>query len=338
MNESLGFFLIVIGGFMQGTYFLGLKRTEPWKWENIWLIYALFALVIMPVVLAALTVPHLMQTLGAAPGRNLELVFLYGAGWGVGSVLSGLGVDRMGLAMGVAVLIGITAALGSLIPLVVSTPELVFQPKGLMVILSVVILLAGVTLVGIAGKKRDASKAAHNEAGQKGSFTVGLLICIFSGIFSCMLNLAFSFSKPITQTALLAGANAGGAQYFFWMVALVGGFIANAIYTLFLLGRNRTWKNFTLPKSGRVFLIGLGMALLWYGGVVFYGRGAGLMGEIGTVVGWPIFMATMIIFSGIWGFVTGEWKGSSSQARWYMLAGLIVLVIASGVSGVANQM
>ncbi len=62
------------------------------------------------------------------------------------------------------------------------------------------------------------------------------------------------------------------------------------------------------------------------------------MGEIGTVVGWPIFMATMIIFSGIWGFVTGEWKGSSSQARWYMLAGLIVLVIASGVSGVANQM
>lgn len=337
MSESMGFLLIVIGGFMQGTYFLGLKWTSPWKWENIWLIYALFSLVIFPVALAAATVPEIEHLLSTAPGKNLELVFLYGAGWGIGSVLSGLGVDRMGLAMGVAVLIGVTGALGSLIPLVVSTPELVFKEKGLLVILSVIVLLIGVTLVGVAGKKRDTSKAAQNESGQKGSFVAGLLICIFSGIFSCMLNLAFSFSGPISQAAILGGSSHGGAQNFVWMVALVGGFIANGIYTLLLLSRNRTWKNFTFPKSGRVFFLGIGMAVLWYGGVLLYGRGAGIMGELGTVVGWPIFMASMIIFSGIWGFVTGEWKGSSSQAKRYMLVGLIVLVIASGISGLANK-
>lgn len=338
MNPSLGFSLIVLGGFMQGTYFLGLKWTAPWKWENIWFVYAVFALILMPISLAAATVPHIGRALSQAPGHDLEMVFLYGAGWGVGSVLSGLGVDRMGLAMGVAVLIGITAALGALIPLIVSTPELVFQPKGLAVIASVITLLAGVTLVGVAGKKRDQSKAAQNEAGQKGSFVAGLLICIFSGIFSCMLNLAFSFSGPIRTAAMASGANVNGAQNFVWMVALGAGFIANLLYTLYLLTRNRTWGHFTYPKSGRTLALGIAMAFLWYFGVVFYGRGAGLMGDIGTVVGWPIFMATMIIFSGVWGFVTGEWKGASSRAKWYMLAGIVVLIIASGISGAANWM
>jgi L-rhamnose-H+ transport protein len=338
MNESLGLVLIVIGGWMQGSYYLGLKWTKPWKWENIWLTYAVFALVVLPIIMAVVTVPHFGSVFSMTPFGALAQVFLYGAGWGIGSVLSGLGVDRVGLAMGVSVLIGIAAALGALIPLVADTPELVFKPKGLMIILSVIVLLAGVALVGIAGKKRDASRASEDQAGQKGSFTVGLLICIFSGIFSCMLNLAFSFSKPVAQAAVLAGASGGGAQNFVWMVTLLGGFIANAVYTCFLLGRNKTWKNFTMPRSGRVALLGFLMGLLWYAGVIFYGRGAGIMGELGTVAGWPIFMATMIIFSTIWGFVTGEWKGSSSQAKRYMLAGLIVLIVASGISGVANKM
>lgn len=338
MSESAGFFLIVLGGFMQGTYYLGLKWTNPWKWENIWLVYALFALVIIPVVLAAGTVPGLDRAISASPGRDLAVVFLYGAGWGIGSVLSGLGVDRVGLAMGVAVLIGIAAALGSLIPLIANTPQLVFQPKGLMVILSVTVLLVGVALAGIAGKKRDDAKRAQAESGQKGSFKAGLAICVASGIFSSMLNLAFSFSKPLAVAARSIGASSTAAQNYIWMVALGGGFLANGIYTCFLLTRNRTWRNFAMPKSAKVFMIGVVMALLWLWGMVFYGRGATLMGEIGTVAGWPIFMATMIIFSGIWGFVTGEWKGSSSRAKWYMGAGLITLVIAAGLSGIANRM
>jgi L-rhamnose-H+ transport protein len=338
MNESLGFLLIVIGGLMQGSYYLGLKWTRPWKWENIWLTYALVALVILPIIMAVATVPQFGTALSEVPGGALAKVFLYGAGWGIGAVLSGLGVDRVGLAMGVSILIGIAAALGALIPLIANTPDLVFKPKGLVVILSVVVLLVGVALVGIAGKKREASRAEGNQAGQKGSFTVGLLICIFSGIFSCMLNLAFSFSKPVAQAALLGGASVGGAQNFVWMVTLLGGFIANAAYTSFLLRRNKTWKNFTMPSSGRVALLGFMMGLLWYAGVIFYGRGAGIMGELGTVVGWPIFMATMIIFSTVWGFLTGEWKGSSAQAKLYMLAGLIVLIAASGISGWANRM
>lgn len=338
MSEWIGILFIVLGGLMQGTYFLPMKYARPWSWENIWSLYAVLALVIMPAALAAVTVPRLGHVFTMAPARDLAVVFLYGAGWGIGSVLSGVGVDYLGLALGVAVLIGIAAALGSLVPLIVLTPQLIFKTKGLMVGLSVTTLLAGVTLVGIAGKKRDASRPTAQEPGQPRSFVTGMIICVVSGIFSGLLNLAFSFSEALAHTAKEFGAGEGGAQAFVWMVALAGGFIANGIYTFFLLSRNGTWKKFVVPHSSRGWLLGVGMAALWLGGMISYGRGAHILGQLGTIVGWPIFLASMIIFSSVWGFVSGEWTGASGDAKRFMAGGLVVLAAASVLLGITNQL
>jgi L-rhamnose-proton symport protein (RhaT) len=338
MNAWLGFSLVVVGGIMQGTYFLGLKYARPWKWENIWALYSVFSLIVLPVGLAVATVPHLSEMLGRAPASALAMVFLYGAGWGIGSVLAGLGVDKMGMAMGVAVLIGVTAAIGTFVPLVVNTPQLIFTAKGLLVILAVAALLLGVGLAAVAGKKRDAGLADGPTPVEKGQFGVGLAICIFSGIFSAMLNMAFAFSQPVVKAGMETGASSSGALNAVWMVALGGGFIANAGYTGYLLIRNKTWANFTLPGTSKAWAIGLGMAILWTGGVVLYGRGAASMGQVGAVIGWPLFMAVIIFVSTIWGFVSGEWKGSSRQARGYMVAGMVVLLIASALVGLANRM
>jgi L-rhamnose-H+ transport protein len=338
MNAWLGFSLVVVGGIMQGTYFLGLKYVNPWKWENIWGLYALLALIVLPAALAVGTVPHLGAIFANVPGSAVSKVFLYGAGWGVGSVLSGLGVARMGLAMGVSVLIGVTAAIGTFVPLVANSPQLIFTNKGLFVILSVVTLLVGVTLVAIAGKKRDASLASGSKPLEQGSFRAGLLICVASGIFSAMLNLAFAFSQPVVNAGIQTGASQFGALNAVWMIALAGGYVANGIYTIYLLTRNKTWGNFALPGTARFWSYGLGMAVLWTGGVILYGRGAASMGQVGAVIGWPLFMASMILCSTVWGFVTGEWKGSSASAKHYMLAGLLVLLLASSLVGVANHM
>ena len=338
MSMWMGFLLIFLGGAMQGTYYLGLKYVEPWKWENIWSVYAFFSLLLLPVAMAAATVPNLAQAVAQSPSAALWGVFLYGLGWGVGSTLSGLGVARLGLAMGVAILLGVTAAIGSFVPLVAKTPQLVFQPKGLMIIVSVITLLIGVLLVAVAGKKREASQAGAVKAVIPGSFATGLVICVMSGIFSSMLNLAFAFSKPVADAAVAAGASPSAALNAVWMVALAGGFLANAVYTCYLMTRNKTWKNFTLPKTGPFWLIGLVMGALWYFGVVLYGRGAASMGDIGSVIGWPVFLAAMIVFSSIWGFITGEWKGSSAQARRFMAGGFVVLMLACVLLGIANRM
>ncbi|HKT10355.1 MAG TPA: L-rhamnose/proton symporter RhaT [Terriglobia bacterium] len=338
MDAWLGFSLVVAGGIMQGTYFLGLKYVEPWKWENIWALYAVISLIALPAGLALATVPHLSEMLSRAPASALLMVFLYGAGWGIGSVLAGLGVDKMGMAMGVAVLIGVTAAIGTFVPLVVNTPQMIFTGKGLLVILSVAALLLGVGLAAVAGKKRDASLADGPAPVKKGQFGAGLAICIFSGIFSAMLNMAFAFSQPVVKAGIETGAGNFGALNAVWMVALGGGFIANAAYTGYLLFRNRTWAKFTLPGTGKGWAIGLAMAILWTGGVVLYGRGAASMGQIGAVIGWPLFMAVIIFVSTIWGFASGEWKGSGRQAKGYMVAGMVVLLVASALVGIANRM
>jgi len=338
MDAWLGFSLVVVGGIMQGTYFLGLKYARPWKWENIWALYSVFSLIVLPAGLAVATVPHLSEMLGRAPASALAMVFLYGAGWGIGSVLAGLGVEKMGMAMGVAVLIGVTAAIGTFVPLVVNTPQVIFTAKGLLVILAVAALLVGVGLAAVAGKKRDAGLSDGPTPVEKGQFGVGLAICIFSGIFSAMLNMAFAFSQPVVKAGMETGASSSGALNAVWMVALGGGFIANAGYTGYLLIRNKTWANFALPGTGKAWAIGLGMAILWTGGIVLYGRGAASMGQVGAVIGWPLFMAVIIFISTIWGFVSGEWKGSSHEAKGYMVAGMLVLLIASALVGVANHM
>jgi L-rhamnose-H+ transport protein len=340
MSPTTGFALIILGGAMQGTYFLLMKYVEPWKWENIWLLFAGLALVVLPVGLAIGTVPGLGQVFTLAPGPAVLKVFLYGTGWGIGAVLSGLGVARMGMAMGVAVLIGVTAAIGSLVPLVVSTPELILQKKGILVVGSVATLLGGVILVAVAGKKRDASRQGgptKPQAVVEGSFGAGLAICIFSGIFSSMLNLAFAFSRGVSKAAVESGASESGALNAVWMIALVGGFIANGIYTAYLLTRNRTWRNYFFPRTAAFWFYGLGMALLWYGGLILYGRGAATLGVLGSVIGWPLFMAAMILSSSLWGFATGEWKGTSAHARRLMLGGFGVLMLASAILGLANS-
>jgi L-rhamnose-H+ transport protein len=80
------------------------------------------------------------------------------------------------------------------------------------------------------------------------------------------------------------------------------------------------------------------MAGLWYIAVIFNGRGAAAMGQLGAVIGWPMFMAIMILFSSVAGFLTGEWKGASRQAKKWMAGGLVVLMLASVLMRVANQL
>ena len=338
MNEWVGFSSVVLAGVFTGSYFLGLKHMGPWKWENIWLVYSVFAMPVMPLALALGTVPHLGPAMSAAPGPALSRVLLFGAGWGIGSVLSGLGVVRMGMAVGVSVLIGVDAAVGSFVPMAVNTPDMIVKKKGLLVIIAVVTLIIGVAVVGFAGKERERSQASSEKAVQQGSLAAGLIICILSGIFSAMMNFAFAFSGSISQAAMSLGASESGALNVVWLITLLGGFIPTGLYTGYLLTRNHTWKNYLLPRTGLFWVIGLGMAVLWYAGVLFYGWGAKSMGRTGAVIGWPLFMAVLILASTVCGFATGEWKGTGAQAKRWMGAGLGILIVASVILGVANQL
>jgi L-rhamnose-H+ transport protein len=61
------------------------------------------------------------------------------------------------------------------------------------------------------------------------------------------------------------------------------------------------------------------------------------MGSIGAVIGWPLFMAMLIIASTVTGLITGEWQETKVRTRQWMGAGLVVLIAASALLGIANR-
>ena len=56
--------------------------------------------------------------------HDLAVLALFGMGWGLGAVLFGLGMDRLGMALGYPIIMGLIAGLGALIPLLVFSRQI----------------------------------------------------------------------------------------------------------------------------------------------------------------------------------------------------------------------
>src|SRR5579859_149186 len=118
MNSAIaGIFLLVLAGIMNGSFTLPMKFTRQWAWENTWLVWTTWALVIFPPVMTVLTVPHLHAVYSAVPAMVIITVAACGAGWGISQVFFGLAVDSVGIALAFSVILGISAAVGALVPL-----------------------------------------------------------------------------------------------------------------------------------------------------------------------------------------------------------------------------
>src|SRR5206468_10170383 len=89
---------------------------RSWAWENVWLVFSITSLVVLPWVLALSLVDHLLNLYATLPFSVLVLPFAMGMGWGVAQILFGISVQRLGLALAYAVIVGLGAVLGTLVP------------------------------------------------------------------------------------------------------------------------------------------------------------------------------------------------------------------------------
>lgn len=334
----LGLLIVVLGGLIHGSFALPMKKLERyWAWENIWLIYSVAGLIVLPPLLAVFTVPGLGEIYQQASGRTLLLVALFGLGWGTGSVLFGQAISRIGMALGFAIILGITSSVGSLIPLVIFDPGVIGTARGRTLLASIAIAVLGIIFCSLAGAQRD--RDAHTVTGTppKHKFVSGLVVSILSGILSPMLNIGFVYGQPLQAAGIAHGAGASFAANTIWVPALLGGFLVNAGYSVYLLNRNRSWNRYTVPAAGPLSWTGaVLMGLLWFGGVSTYGMGAAGMGRLGAIVGWPAFMSTVILTANLLGFLAGEWKHAGRKAKlleWCAIAILILsIIVASRVA------
>ena len=75
----------------------------------------------------------------------------------------------------------------------------------------------------------------------------------------------------------------------------------------------------------------------WYLQFFFYSMGESQMGKY-KFSSWTLHMASIIIFSTLWGIGLHEWKGASTRTKTLLAAGLALLVFSTFVIGYGNSL
>ena len=333
--DILALLLIAASGMMQGTFVVPLKATVKWEYENSWLLFCFIGFVALPLLLGCYTIPQFSQVLLTSPLKDVLLAALFGIAWGCGAVLFGLGAEKLGVGLGLSIIVGVSSTLGSLIPWVIAGP----QPLSYSLLLwvGVVVMLAGVVVCARAGMLREQKhKFKTQEETHRRPFAKGLLICVASGVLVSCLNLGFISGARVTVRAENLGATHANAPNMLWTIIMGAGFVPNALYCGWLLVRKRSWQKFVARESvsylGWTFIMGI----LWTGSLIVYGLGVNKIGALGPSLGWPILSSVNIMTSNLWGVITGEWRGAGREAARIMTIGILILLLAIGVFGWAS--
>jgi len=330
----IGIALIFVAGVMAGDCMLPLKWTRNWQWENTWLVFSLISLLVLPWMLALSIVHHLFRSYAQLSPLQLSIPILFGAGWGVAQVLFGISIQRLGLALAYAIVVGLGTLLGTLVPLFAQHKAQLNRALLIEVFAGIVVMLVGVTLSAWAGHIREREVNADKMA-SAGRYSAAVIMAVLCGLLAPMINYSFAFGQDIALAAGHLGNSDVRAAYAVWPIGLAGGFLPNLGYSLFLLRKNRTGVRFRslFPDVGWATL----MAILWMGAFALYGMSASYLGKFGTSIGWGLFQIFTIMTATLSGVATGEWKSAPRSARALLSASILCLGSATALLAHTNH-
>lgn len=324
--DASGWALLLFAGAANGTFGLPMKFVRRWQWENTWAAWTVLALLVLPAILALGGVPSL-AAIYRGPGLQASaLVFLFGVGWGLAQVLFGKAIDAIGIGLAFSVVLGLSAACGTVLPLLRMQAEASAAAANLRVLFGLLLVGFGIAACAFAGRRREAAQSAQAIAPR--AFTPGLLMAVASGVLASLMNVGLAFAGPILQRGAALDLGPTRSMFAVWLVLLLGGAIPNLCYCGFLLGRRKTWELYRGPGQARNFCLAALMAVLWFFSTILYGVAAQWLGEWGVVLGWPAFMSVIVITAGLLGIVSGEWAGSGRTPVLFQIAGVLLLVLA----------
>jgi L-rhamnose-H+ transport protein len=262
-NPLLGVFYHWLGGLASASFYLFYRPVKKWSWETYWLVGGFFSWIIAPMGLAYLLVPDLWGAIHAAapltvqvaiPGGGsfqlnmLLLTYIFGVLWGFGGLTYGLTMRYLGLALGMAVVLGFCAAFGTLVPPLLSgqLALMLHKTSGLVIMGGVMTCLAGIGVSGLAGtsKEKELSMEEKTATIKEFNFGKGMLVATFSGVMSACFSYGLQAGKPLGLLAKASLASHGGSDL--WqnlpviVVILWGGFTTNFIWCVLLNIKNRT--------------------------------------------------------------------------------------------------
>jgi L-rhamnose-H+ transport protein len=173
---------------MAGDCMLPLKFSRKWGWENTWLIFSLVSLIVLPWTLALSLVHHLFLAYTQLTPSQFAVPLLFGAGWGVAQVLFGISIQRLGLALAYAIVVGLGTLLGTLVPLFVQHRAQVGRILLIQVLAGIVIMLVGISFSAWAGQIREQGQEVIAATRPVGRYRAAVFVAVLCGILAPMLN------------------------------------------------------------------------------------------------------------------------------------------------------
>lgn len=329
-NPIVGTGLHAIGGISAASCYMPYEGVKNWSWEIFWIVQAMFAWCIMPIVIGYFTVPNLFQVLSAAPGNAFWGALLLGATYGFGGLSFGYAIRNIGYSLTYTISIGISAVLGTIVPLIMKGTifEHFTKTGGGIVLLGMVISIVGVGLCGRAGFLKE--KSIESQSSQKFNMKKGLFLTIVAGTLSAVWGISLEVGQPISDLAASYGAGhfEGNAKL---IVSSIGCLITNLTWFIIVAIRNGTIKSLVNgDKLGRKkfyanYALSALAGSLWYTQFFFYGLGHVKMGSF-EFASWVLHMSMLIFFSYIIGVIMKEWKSVNRKTYITLIIALLVLV------------
>nr|MBA2562549.1 L-rhamnose/proton symporter RhaT [Chitinophagaceae bacterium] len=346
MQVLLGIIFHFIGGFASGSFYVPYKKVKGWAWESYWIIGGLFSWLLLPPLAAWLTVPNFADIISQTSLSTFWWTYFWGLLWGIGGLMYGLGMRYLGLSLGNSVLLGFTAAFGSLLPSIyynyvptegkITFSQLVSTSGGLVVLFGVIVCLTGIAICGRAGylKEKELSEEQQKETIKEFSLVKGLIVCTISGILSACFNYGIEAGTPLADVANAqwkAAHPQATTEFLYqnnviYIVLLWGGLTTNFIWCMILNARNKTFGDYTnkkAPLSNNYFFAALA-GTIWFLQFFFYGMGESRLGN--GPASWILHMAFIILVSNMWGIALKEWKGVSKKTRTIIALGILTIL------------
>lgn len=333
-NPILGTALHAIGGMSASSCYTPQTKVKNWSWGTFWLVQALFAWIIVPIIIGMLTVPGFFDILHRAPAKVFWGAFLLGAIYGFGGMSFGLSIKHIGYSLTYTIAIGISAILGTLTPLMIygGLTDYFTRPGSAIIITGMVLSVVGVGLCGWAGfkKENDLQKLENQTISFK--MNTGLLLAIVAGVLSAVFNLSLEHGQPIADMAAKNGAGyfEGNAKM---IVSTSGCFAVNFVWFIVLGIKQKTLKEFTVSEGlsrSRLVKNTLWSALagtMWFVQFLFYGLGHVQMGNY-RFISWVLHMSMLIFFSYVVGMIMKEWKNVSKNTYTTLIIALLTLIVS----------
>lgn len=344
-NSLLGTLLHAVGGISAASCYLPSTKTKGWSWNTFWLAQSVFAWFLVPLLLAWLTVPNFFSIIAEAPSKPLWMAFLLGGIYGFGGMSFGKAINHIGYSLTYTLAIGISAVVGTVMPLMVfgGLEDFFTKPGGCIVLLGMALSIVGVVICGWAGFKKEKDINAENLNKAGFNMMLGLILSIIAGVLSGVFNLSLEYGQPVADMAAENGAGnfEGNAKL---VVSTMGCFVVNVVWYIIASVKQKTIREFLPNKNNKKtkrplyknWLLSSLAGTLWCLQFFFYGLGHVKMGEY-KFASWVLHMSMLIFFSYIVGVIMKEWNNVKKGTYALLIIGLVILIVSFCVTSYGSS-